>query len=77
MTGAGPVFLLQIVHVPDGQTARLPGGGPLEANLVDLIARYIMAKGVSFKTKAHVEKDVRLGIAEAILSLKAETAKIV
>jgi hypothetical protein len=77
MNTAGPVFLLQIVHVPDGETARFPGGGPLEANLVDLLTKHIMAKGLSFKTNAHIEKDVREGISEGIMSLKAETAKIV
>lgn len=73
-----PIFLLQVVHVPDNVVARIPGGGALEADLVDLFTRFIMSKGVGFlRTEAHVEKDVRDAIKEAIFALKAQTAQIV
>jgi hypothetical protein len=68
-----PVLLLQIVSATHGTLARLPGGGSLEADLTELITQHILAKGVSFKTEAHVERDVRLGIREAIMSLKNQT----
>lgn len=72
-----PLFYLQIVD-EGGVVANLPGGGPLEASLIDLIANTIMAKGVGFfRTSTHVEKDVRDGVKEAIMSLKHKTVQLV
>ncbi len=71
-----PLFLIQIVRVEDGAVATIPGGGPLEANLTELIVSHIMGKGVILKTRKHIEQDVREGIKDAIMSLKEQTAKI-
>jgi hypothetical protein len=71
-----PLFLLQIVRSSDGAVAQLPAGGALEANLVDLLTTHILSKGVSFKSKKHVERDVREGISQAIMSLKEQTTQI-
>ena len=72
-----PLFYLQIVSAHDGVVAKLPGGGALETDLTDLFVQHIMAKGVSWKTRGHVEKDVRHGITDAIMSMKAQTKLIV
>jgi hypothetical protein len=68
-----PILLLQIVSATHGTVARIPAGGTLEADLTELITQHILAKGVSFKTKSHVERDIRQGIQEAIMSIKAQT----
>jgi hypothetical protein len=71
-----PSFLIQIIDRGD-RVAILPGGGPLEANLIDLCTKQIMSKGVGlFKTEAAVEKAIRDGMAEALLSLKLKTMSI-
>ncbi len=78
MSVAGqPLFLIQIVRTEDGAVATLPGGGPLEANLIELIVSHIIPKGVGlFRTSHHVEKDIRDGIKDAIMSMKQQTAYI-
>lgn len=72
-----PLFLLQIVDTEDGATARIPGGGPLEANLTELIVSHVMNKGVVFKTRKHIEADIREGVRDAIMSMKEQTRLIV
>jgi hypothetical protein len=72
-----PVFVLQIVRTEDGAVATIPGGGPLEANLTELILSHIMSKGVVLKTRKHIEADIREGIKDAIMSMKEQTSKIV
>jgi hypothetical protein len=70
-------MLLQIVY-PDGTVVRLPAGGPLEAEMVDLLTRTIMAKGVGlFRSEAHVEQDIRSGIRDALMGLKHQTRFVV
>jgi hypothetical protein len=78
-TLANPLFLLQIVEVGGPRAvAQIPGGGALEADLIDICTRTILSKGVGlFKTEAHVEQDIRDGLAEAIMGLKAQTRFIV
>jgi len=73
----GPLFLLQIVHVDTGVVAHIPGGGALEADLIELATRHILSKGVSFRTRDHVERDIRDGLKEAIFSMKEQTKFIV
>ena len=74
-----PVFLLQIVHAENRRiVAQIPGGGLLEAELIDLCTQHILSKGVGIlRTESHVEQDIRDGIREAILGLKAQTRFIV
>lgn len=74
-----PLFLLQIVEAGGNRVvASVPGGGTLEVDLIDACARAIVARGVGvFRTTAHVEKDIRDGIAEAIMGLKDQTRFIV
>ena len=71
-----PLFHLQIVSTKDGVVANVPGGGKLEADLVNLFTHYILAKGVSWKTKKHVEADIRDGITDAIYAMKEQTKHI-
>jgi hypothetical protein len=75
----GPLFLIQIVHAGgDGAVAKIPGGGQLEADLTELFVSHILSKGVGFlRTQGHVEKDIRDGIKDAIMSLKQQTTHIV
>jgi hypothetical protein len=68
-----PVFYLQIVDRDGIVVEPFPGGGALERDLIDACTRAILAKGVGFKPSAHVEQDIRDGMAEAILDLKRET----
>ena len=68
-----PLFHLQIVSTRDGVVANVPGGGRLESNLIDLFTHYILAKGVSWKSRKHVEADIRDGIHDAIYAMKEQT----
>lgn len=72
-----PVFVIQIVRTEDGAVATIPGGGPLEANLVELITSHVMNRGVNWKSYKHVAEDVREGVKSAIMSMKEQTAKLV
>ncbi len=70
---ADPLFLIQIVHVGSEVVARMPGGGRLEADFIDLILNQIKKKNNGyFASAAQVEQNVRDGIIEAIDSLKAK-----
>jgi hypothetical protein len=70
MTPSEPVFLLQLVD-RDGTVARYRAGGRAELDFIETCVSAIMAKGVGFgRTAAHVERDVRTGITEAIRTLK-------
>jgi hypothetical protein len=71
-----PLFIIQIVRTEDGAVARIPGGGPLEANLTELIVSHVMSKGVNWKSRKHVEQDVREGVKDAIMSMKEQTTHI-
>jgi hypothetical protein len=80
MESYAPLFLLQIVEneTPQRLVAQIPGGGPLEADLIELCTSHIMSKGVGvMRTEAHVEADIRAGLKEAIYSLKEQTKFLV
>lgn len=72
------MFYLQIVD-RDGQVATLPGGGRLEADLVELCVRSIAATQSLgyFVSQAAVEQAIRTGLVEAIRSLKRQTRELV
>lgn len=73
-----PLFHIAIVSAHDGIVAKIPGGGELETDLIELIVQHILAKGVGlFKSKKHVEQDIREGVKQAIMGLKAQTRFIV
>lgn len=74
-----PLFLLQIVESQGNKVvAQVPGGGALEAELIDICTRAIVVRGVGlFRTEAHVEQDIRDGIAAAITGLKDQTRFLV
>lgn len=77
MMSPGPVFFLQIVD-KDGQVAHLPGGGPLEVNLIDLVTKMILTKGVGLlKTQSQVESAIRAGFNEVLTGLKNQTISLV
>lgn len=75
-----PLFLLKIVHADANETlAVMPGGGPLEADLVESVVKgildteviedcvaQILARGVRFRTQDHIEQDIRDGITEVL-----------
>lgn len=75
-----PLFLLRIVRTDTQQTlATLPGGGPLEADLVESCVQgildtnviedcvtQVLDKGVRFRTQDHIEQDIRDGITEVL-----------
>lgn len=72
-----PLFWIQIVD-KEGVVAKLPGGGALEAELIDLIANTIVAKGVGLlRSEATVNQRIREGTKEAIMSLKRKTIQLV
>jgi hypothetical protein len=72
-----PVFYLQIVD-KDGVIARFPGGGKLESDLIDLCTKEIIGRPVGvFRTTAVVERAIRDGLKDAIMSLKAHTRRLV
>lgn len=70
-----PIFLLQIVlaEAPH-DVARLPGGGPLERDLIAACTEAIVAKGVGFgKTEAQVRQAIAAGITDAIRAIKRDS----
>lgn len=71
MTPGRPVFLLQLVDPDSAVVARYHAGGRAEIDFIETCVSAIMAKGVGFgRTAAHVERDVRAGLADAIRTLK-------
>lgn len=73
-----PLFYLQIVSADSPHpVAVIPGGGALEVEIIDSCVRAILNKGVRFRSQAHVEQDIRAGIAEAFLGLKDQTRFLV
>jgi hypothetical protein len=71
---AGPDhFLLQIV-TPEGEHVRFRAGGLIEANLIEICTQQILSRGVGlFRTQAHVEQDIRAGLAAALYEFKRTT----
>lgn len=68
---------LQIVYDgEDGGVVKFPAGGPVEMDLIDMITRKVISKGVAFKTSSHVEADIRDGVREALYDFKALTLKV-
>jgi len=73
MTDAQPLFYLQIVD-PAGQVLRLPGGGTLERNLIEHLAKGVMRhRWGLFVPIWRVKGAIQKGIHEAILELKMAT----
>jgi hypothetical protein len=71
-----PGFLLQIVR-QDGSVVRIPAGGALEGDLIDLCVHYICAKPVGlFHTAAQVEIAVRQGLVEALMAYKLQAGAV-
>jgi hypothetical protein len=67
-----PLFLIQIVHVGSEVVAKMPGGGRLEADFIDLVVAHIKKKNNGYLVSgAQVEQNVKEGIVDAINSLKA------
>lgn len=71
-----PSFFLQIVD-KDGHIVTMPGGGRLEANLIEACTAAIVSKGVGFfKTEAQVKLAISKGLQEAISNLKRQTIQV-
>ncbi len=63
---AQPPFLLQIVD-ENGVVVHTRAGGKHEADLIELVVKSILPRGVGFfKTEAKVEQAIRDGIKDAI-----------
>jgi hypothetical protein len=60
-----------------GEVCMFPAGGPIEADLVESIVKEVMANGVAFKTKSHIEKDVRCGIEKAMFEFKKQSLVLI
>ena len=73
------LYLLQIVEVrPPHAVVRIPAGGPLERDLVQICTDAIVAKGVGlFRTEAQVRKAIQSGMTEAISTLKRDSRFLV
>lgn len=73
-----PMFYLQIVD-GDGRVATLPGGGRLEADLIELCVKSIAATQSLgyFVSQTAVEQAIRNGMVEAIRTLKRQTRELV
>ena len=69
------LYLLQIVDASAPHAVvRIPAGGPLERDLVQICTEAIVSQGVGiFRTEAHVRKAIHAGITEAIADLKRES----
>ena len=74
-----PLFLLQIVKASaPHEVVRLPGGGPLERDLIAACTEAVVKRGVGlFRSEAHVTRAIAAGITEAIMALKQDTTKVV
>lgn len=72
---SAPLFLLQIVKAtPPHEVVRLPGGGPLERDLIQACTEAIVQRGVGLlKTERQVKAAIAAGITEAIRDLKWDT----
>lgn len=74
------MFLLQIVKAepPYEVVARVPGGGPLERQLIDHCVAIISKRRLGwFTSEAKVKQAISEGMAEAILDLKNDTRYVV
>ena len=69
------LYLLQIVDAREPHAVvRIPAGGPLERDLVQVCTDAIVSKGVGFfKTEGQVRRAIEAGMTEAILALKRES----
>lgn len=72
-----PIFMLQIVD-RRGRVVVMPGGGPLERDLIEACVRKVSERKVGlFKTQSQVEQAVREAVEAAIYELKFETRHVV
>ena len=73
------IFLLQIVEAQSPHpVVRIPGGGPLERDLITACTAAIVEKGVGlFRTEARVKQAILEGLTETIAALKQETRFVV
>lgn len=73
-----PLFLLQIVKAEEPHVVvRLPGGGPLERDLISAFTDAIVQRGVGLlKTERQVKAAIAAGITDAIRELKFDTRNL-
>lgn len=69
-------LLLQMVY-ESGEVCRFPAGGPIEQDLVESIVKEVLSRGIAFKTRAHVEKDVRDAIQKAMFEFKKNSLVLI
>ena len=71
------MFKLAIVKVDSHEIVILPGGGPLEIDLVEACVAAVSKRGVGFwRGQSHVEADIRAGLTEVIRDLKHRTIQV-
>jgi hypothetical protein len=64
---------MQVIDTVTNKTVQYEPGRAVETDFVQDCVDRILAKGVGFmRTEAHVEQDIRDGIAEAIFALKSK-----
>lgn len=72
-----PVFRLKLVY-PDGSELVFDGGGVFERELIVACREAIVKRGVGvMRTEAQVKRAIDEGMAEALLSLKRESLRVV
>jgi hypothetical protein len=72
-----PLFYLQIANVTTGDVVTLPGGGKLEADLIEACTTEALKRGVGFfRTEAHVREAIKEGFVAVISNLKRETRRV-
>ena len=69
-------LLLQMIY-EDGTICKFNAGGPIETDLVESIVKEVLANGVTFKTRKHIENDVRCGVKKALLEFKKNSFEVV
>ena len=69
------LYYVQIVEAkPPYTVVRIPGGGPLERDLVKLCTEVIVSKGVGlFRTESQVRQAIEDGMTEALSAVKRES----
>lgn len=71
-----PVFRLKLVY-PDGSELVFDGGGAFEREIITVCREAVMKRGVGmWRTEAHVSRAITEGIAEALMSLKRESLRV-
>ena len=70
MAASSSKFLIQIVHKESGAVVSWAPGLDIEKQFDEELLNRIKAKGVGFKTEAHVLEDVHKALEELLFEMK-------